>query len=115
LVEALELADATEERWFEAELHRLRGEWRLFHQNADPQEVEACYLSALTIARRQGARWWELRAAVCLARLWSGQSKFREAHDLLFPVFSGFTEGFDTPDLTDASRLLGELHEKFAS
>ena len=115
LVEALELADATEERWFEAELHRLRGEWQLVHQNADPHEVEACYFKALTIARRQGARWWELHAAVCLARLWSDQRKFREAHDLLAPVFGGFTEGFDTPDLTDAGRLLGKLQEKFAS
>jgi predicted ATPase len=115
LVEALELADATEERWFEAELHRLRGEWQLVHQNADPHEVEACYCKALMIARRQGARWWELRTAVCLARLWSDQGKFREAHDLLAPAFSGFTEGFDTPDLTDASRLIGKLQEKFAS
>jgi predicted ATPase len=115
LVEALELADATEERWFEAELHRLRGEWQLVHQNADPHEVEACYFKALTIARRQGARWWELHAAACLARLWSDQRKFHEAHDLLAPVFNGFTEGFDTPDLTDASLLLGKLQEKLAS
>jgi class 3 adenylate cyclase/predicted ATPase len=114
LVEALELADATEERWFEAELHRLRGEWQLLHQNADPHEVEACYFKALTIARSQGARWWELHAAMCLARLRSDQRKFREAHDLLAPVFSRFTEGFDTPDLTDASRLLGKLQEKLA-
>ena len=78
-------------------------------------EVEACYFKALTIARRQGARWWELHAAACLARLWSDQRKLHEAHDLLAPVFNGFTEGFDTHDLTDASRLLGKLQEKLAS
>jgi predicted ATPase len=109
LAEGLELASATEERWCEAELHRLRGDWLLSHGKAKPDEAEASYHRALTIARRQGALWWELRTTVGLARLWREQDKTREARDLLAPIFGGFAEGFDLPDLKDAGHLLIEL------
>jgi predicted ATPase len=62
LAEALDLTEATDERWFEAELHRLRGDCRLARRTAEPSEAEACYRQALTIGRCQGARQWELRA-----------------------------------------------------
>jgi predicted ATPase len=69
-------------------------------------EAETCYQQALAVARKQGARLWELRAAVSLARLWAGQGEQRKAHDLLAPIYGWFTEGFDTQDLKDAGALL---------
>jgi len=67
------------------------------------------YHRALAIAREQGARSFELRAATSLARLWRDQGKRAEARDLLAPVYAWFTEGFDTQDLIDAKALLEEL------
>jgi predicted ATPase len=72
-------------------------------------QAEACFQQALTIARRQKARSWELRAATSLARLWQQQGKRAEAHELLAPIYSWFTEGFDTADLQDAQTLLSAL------
>ena len=61
------------------------------------------------MAQRQDAKWWELRAATTLARLWARQGERRKAHDLLAPVYGWFTEGFDTPDLREAKALLDAL------
>jgi predicted ATPase len=61
------------------------------------------------VAREQGTRGYELRAATCLARLWRDQGKRDEARDLLAPVYGSFTEGFDTVDLNEAKLLLDEL------
>jgi predicted ATPase len=109
LTEALTLVETTGERWYEAELYRLRGEL-LLQQHADNHlEVEACFQHALDIARNQRAKSFELRAATSLARLWHQQGKRQEAHDLLAPVYSWFTEGFDTLDLKDAKGLLDAL------
>jgi predicted ATPase len=109
LTEALTLVETTGERWSEAELYRLRGEL-LLQQNADNHlEAEACFQHALDIARNQRAKSFELRAATSLARLWQQQGKRQEAHDLLAPVYSWFTEGFDTLDLKDAKGLLDAL------
>ena len=72
-------------------------------------QAEASYLRSLEIARSQGARLAELRAATSLARLWAGQGERQRAVDLLAPVHAWFTEGFDTPDLRDAASLLAEL------
>ncbi|MCZ6876166.1 MAG: hypothetical protein O7G88_21985, partial [bacterium] len=106
LTEALALIEKTGERYYEAELHRLKG--GLLLQTGDA-EAETCFHQALDVARRQQAKSWELRAATSLARLWQRQDKRQEAYDLLAPVYGWFTEGFDTADLKDAKGLLEEL------
>ena len=75
----------------------------------DVVHAEACFQQVLTIARRQQAKSWELRAATSLARLWLQQGKRAEAHELLTPIYGWFTEGFDTADLLDAQTLLSTL------
>ncbi len=95
------------ERTFEAELYRVKGE--LLLQRADSVEAESCFQHALDVARAQGARSFELRAATSLARLWQKQGKGEEARALLQGVYGWFTEGFDTADLMDAKSLLDEL------
>jgi predicted ATPase len=98
-----------EERWWEAEIFRLRGVL-LLRQTGTPQaEAEAWLQRALDVARRQEARSLELRAAMSLARLWQQQGKRAEARELLAPIYAWFTEGFDTADLREAKALLGEL------
>jgi predicted ATPase/DNA-binding winged helix-turn-helix (wHTH) protein len=109
LTEALTLVDTTGERWYEAELYRLKGELLLQHTGSNASQAEPCFQHALAIARRQQAKSLELRAAMSLARLWQQQGKRQEAHDLLAPVYHWFTEGFDTADLQDAKALLEEL------
>lgn len=107
--EGLALVEQTGERWFEAELHRLRGELLLALPRADRTEAEACFHRALWVAREQDARLWELRAGASLARLWRDRGQWAEARDLLAPVYGWFTEGFDTPDLREARALLDAL------
>jgi predicted ATPase len=108
LAEALALVDKTGERWWEAELHRLKGE--LLRRRASPtEEVEACFHQALDIARRQQAKSLELRAAMSLSRLWQQQGQRADARELLAPIHGWFTEGFDTADLQEAKALLEEL------
>jgi predicted ATPase len=109
LDDALARVNQTGERWFEAELHRLKGEAVLARSSGRAAEAEACYEHALTVARDQGARLWELRAATSLARLWRDQGRRAKARDLLTPVYGWFTEGFDTADLKSAKELLKEL------
>jgi predicted ATPase len=91
-----------------AEIHRLHAEV-LQIRGAPALEIEGHLHSALDIARRQGAKWFELRAATSLARLWRDYGRCDEAHDLLAPVYGWFTEGRHTPDLSDARALLDEL------
>jgi predicted ATPase len=109
LTEALSLIDRTQECWFEAELHRLRAEALLVGSPGDPAEAEASLLRALAVAQEQDTKFWELRAATSLARLWRDQGKREEARELLDPVYDWFTEGFDTLDLKEAKALLEEL------
>jgi predicted ATPase len=109
LAEAHALVEQQEERWWEAEIARLRGVL-LLRQTETPQaEAETCFRQALDIARHQEAKSLELRAATSLARLWQQQGKRAEAYDLLGPIYCWFTEGFDTADLQDAKALLEEL------
>jgi predicted ATPase len=109
LAEAHTLVEQQEERYWEAEVARLRGVL-LLRQTGTPQaETEAWLRRALDVARRQEAKSLELRAAMSLARLWQRQGKRTEAHDLLSPVYGWFTEGFDTTDLQEARALLEEL------
>ena len=116
VAEALAFVERTEERFYEAELYRLKGELTLEKFNVQgsqfkgEDEVEACFHKAIDIAQKQQAKSWELRAATSLARLWKQQGKTQEAHALLAPVYNWFTEGFDTADLKDAKALLEELN-----
>src|SRR5262249_23252286 len=109
LVEALTLTDTTGERWYEPELHRLKGTLLLQQSVVHATEAETCFQQAMAIAQHQQAKSLELRAATSLARLWQQQGKRQEAYDLLAPVYHWFTEGFDTADLKDAKVLLHEL------
>ena len=87
----------------------MAGEIALNSPEMDTAKAEAYFERALTVARRQQAKSWELRAAVSTARLWRDQGKRDEARELLAPVYSWLTEGFDTLDLKDAKALLDEL------
>ena len=107
LDEALEIVQRTGERWFAAELNRQKGQ--LLLRLGNPMATEELFRKALSIAAEQGAKFWELRAAVNLARLCREQGRHGEARDLLAPVYGWFTEGFDTADLREANALLDQL------
>jgi predicted ATPase len=109
LAEALTLVAATEERWWEAELHRLKGVLLLQLANPEGPQAEACFQQALDVARSQQAKALELRAALSLSRLWQQQGQWVAAHALLAPLYGWFTEGFETPDLQEAKALVAEL------
>lgn len=104
----LALAAQTGQAFFDAELHRLRGETVLAGGDA-PAEAEAAFLRGLDIARAQEAKSFDLRTATSLARLWRHQGKRAEAHALLAPIYGWFSEGFDTRDLIEAKALLAAL------
>ena len=104
---ALEIVEKTGVRWLAAELHRNKGQ--LLLRQGHTEAAEELYLKALSIAREQEAKLWELRAAVSLTQLRRDQDRHAEARDRLAPVYGWFTEGFDTPDLKDAKTLLDEL------
>ena len=107
LVNAFALMEETDERYFEAELHRLQGELHL--AQGDAAAAETSFNLALAVAREQAAKSWELRTAASLSRLWAGQGKREEARQLLAEIYSWFTEGFETPDLRAAKALLASL------
>jgi predicted ATPase/class 3 adenylate cyclase len=122
LAEALEVVEKTGERFYEAELYRQKGEL-LFRRSegsglpdftahsSSSCEIERCFLKAMTVAGRQQAKWFELRAATSLARLWQYQGRKQDAHRMLAKSYNWFTEGFDTADLKDARLLLSQLNE----
>jgi predicted ATPase len=120
LEEALTLVEQTGERYYEAELHRQRGELLLLREakshpaqgSREQHEAETCFQHALDVARGQQAKSLELRAAMSLARLWQRQGKRVEARALLAPIYGWFTEGFETADLQEAKALLGALSEE---
>ena len=103
----MQIVERTGERWFEAELYRHKG--RLLLRQGDAEAAEQQYRKALSIAQEQEAKLWELRAAASLARLRRDQGRYAEARDVLAPIYAWFTEGFGTPDLTEAKTLLDEL------
>jgi predicted ATPase len=110
VTEALTVVDKNEERFYEAELHRLKGKLLLQSPVSKSQaEAEQCFQQALAIARQQSAKSLELRAAMSLARLWQQQGKQQEAHRMLSEISGWFTEGFDTKDLQEAKAMLDEL------
>ena len=108
LDEALETVQRNGEHFYEAEIHRLRGELLLL-QGADGTQAETCFQRAIELAQQQSARMWELRATASLCRLWQRQGKHREARKRLAQIYDWFSEGFDTPDLQQAQSLLEEL------
>jgi class 3 adenylate cyclase/predicted ATPase len=128
--QAFKALDGSEERWWETEVYRLRGELLLNDERGmmnaergtreeqgqqDSAEAEKCFQHALDIARQKEAKSLELRAAMSLARLWQQQGKPREAHRLLSDIYHWFTEGFETADLQAAKTLLLELAESHVS
>ena len=108
LEQALAESLQNNEHWWDAEIHRLRGEL-MWAQGADPDDIEAAFQRALEIARTQQARSLELRAATSLARLWQAHSRPAEAKQCLTQIYDWFTEGFDTPDLQTAQALIAHL------
>ena len=117
LEEALTLMEQTGERYYEAELHRQRGELLLLRAakshpaqgSREQHDAETCFQHAIDMSRRQEAKALELRAAMSLSRQWQRQGKRAEAYALLAPIYGWFTEGFDTADLQDARALLAAL------
>ena len=109
LIEAFALVEERNERYYEAELYRLKG--KLLLLLGDETEAEGSLQKAIEIARRQQARMWELRAVMDLCRLWERQGKTAEAQKSLAKIYGWFTEGFDTPDLVEANRMLKELSQ----
>jgi predicted ATPase len=109
LAEALAALEASGRGDLLAETYRLQDELLLRQAVPDAAQAEACFQQALAIARRQQAKSWELRAAMSLSRMWQQQGKQAEARELLAPIYSWFTEGFDTADLQEAKALLDEL------
>jgi predicted ATPase len=107
LDDALRIVEGTGERWFAAELNRHKGQ--LLLRQGHSEAAEELYRKALSIAREQEAKVWELRASVSFARLRRDQGRTAVARDLLAPVYGWFTEGFGTPDLKEAKALLDEL------
>ena len=111
LAEAQGLVEKNEERFWEAELYRLKGELLLMGSGAT-QEAATCFQQATEIARQQRAKSLELRAVMSLSRLWQRQGKAAEAHKMLADIYGSFTEGFETADLKEAKALLSELEPR---
>ena len=107
--DAMTTVETTKEKWCEADIHRIAGEIALLSPERDAAKAEAYFQRALSVARQQQAKAWELRAAMSMARLWRDQGKAQQARELLAPVYGWFTEGFDTRDLKEAKVLLEQL------
>jgi tetratricopeptide (TPR) repeat protein len=107
LQEAFNLVNAADERFFEPELYRLRG--TILSSLRKAEQAESTLRQAVSIARQQQARWWELRAATTLAQHYRDQSRHAEAYAILHAVYARFEEGFATEDLKHAKALLTEL------
>ncbi len=118
LVEALDTVNKNGERWYEAELYRIKGELLLTQEGKrkkakgkreENSEAEVCFQKAIEVARSQSAKSLELRAVRSLSRLWQKQGKKDEARRMLAEIYGWFTKGFDTADLKKAKALLEEL------
>jgi len=109
LAEALTAVRKGGEGFWEAEVHRLKGELLLAQLHENHREAEACFRQAVDVARGQEAKSLELRAATSLSRLWQRQGKREEARGKLAETYGWFTEGFATADLTEAKMFIDEL------
>jgi predicted ATPase len=108
--EAIDEMETRHLGWCQAEIYRAAGEIEFVSAESDAAKAEVYFDRALTVARDQSARSWELRTVMSLAKLLRGQGKRDEAHDLLAPIYGWFTEGSNTLDLKEAKALLDELH-----
>jgi len=109
MAEAVAAMSAVGQIYYQAEVHRLKGELLLQQNSANHAAAETCFQHAISIAQTQQAKSLELRAATSLARLWQRQGKREEARQVLGDVYGWFTEGFDTADLQEAKALLEAL------
>jgi predicted ATPase len=109
LADAITAMETTKEKWCDTQNNHLAGEIALLSPEPDAAKAEAHFEHALSIARHQQAKSWELRAAMSLARLWRDRGKVQQARELLAPVYGWFTNGFDTRDLKEAKVLLEQL------
>jgi class 3 adenylate cyclase/predicted ATPase len=107
--EAIAMSERTKERWCDAEIYRVAGEIEVKCPGVDPLKAEEYFRRALSIARTQQARTFELRASMSMASLWRDQGRRNEARKLLTPIYGWFTEGFETLDLREANALLNTL------
>ena len=107
--DAMTAMESTKETWWQPEINRVAGEIALIPPQPDAMKAQSHFERALSVARQQQAKSWELRAAMSLARLWRDQGEPQQARELLAPVYGWFTEGFDTRDLKEAKALLEEL------
>jgi predicted ATPase len=109
IAEAWDLTQQNGERWWEAEIHRLRGDLLFKQKGSNPEEAQTSIEQAIEVACRKGAKSLQLRATGSLARLMAEQGRRDEARTMLSKIYGWFTEGFDTADLKDAKALLEEL------
>jgi tetratricopeptide (TPR) repeat protein len=109
LDEALAHTGRSGEKGDRSEMLRLRGEMLLMRDGGATEQAESCFRAALDVARAQEARWWELRTTVSLARLLRDTNRRDEARKMLAEIYDWFTDGFDLPDLKEATALLQEL------
>ena len=109
LDEQLAAIEQTEERWFDAEVHRVRGELLLKLRRPDVAAAESAFMRAITISRSQQTRAFELRAALSLAKLYQASDRDQVASELLVPALDGFNAGAELPDVEEAHRLLKKM------
>jgi predicted ATPase len=107
--QAVQTVQDNDERLYEAEVYRLKGELLLMRSVPDVMAAQACFRQAIDVARRQQAKSWELRAAVALGRLLQQKGDVDEARAIVAPLYDFFTEGFDTADLQEAEAFLAAL------
>jgi predicted ATPase len=109
LDEQLAAIEQTEERWFDAEVHRVRGELLLKLRRPDVAAAESAFMRAITIARSQQTRTFELRAALSLAKLYQATDRDQVASELLVPALDGFNAGAELPEVEEAQHLLTKM------
>jgi predicted ATPase len=109
VTEALDAVGQQEERYYEPDIHRIRGEVLLRQDHSNIRQAEECFRRAIEIARQQSGKSLELRATMSLARLLRDTGRRDEARMMLGDIYNWFAEGFDTADLKDARSLLDEL------
>jgi adenylate cyclase len=107
--ESIAVIEKSGERFYEAEVHRLKGDLLLVQHASNEAQAERCFRTAIEISRKQHAKSWELRATTSRARLLTNQGRSAEARATLSETYNWFTEGFDTADLKAAKALLDEL------